>query len=297
MDKQPIEKNEQLTEKEALQKSYPTWKDLLSIIAVFFLLSIAVGLVAGFAGETGLEGFALFLGYCIPMGGTIIYALFLQKLRAGDLRGLVKLSIHGLNPRLILWGVVLMLAISIVIEPLLELFPDQWLQGLNAVVGKGDGWSILTTIVAASILEETLFRGIIQEGLFRKYGAWRSIVIAAVIFGVIHVIPQQVVAATLMGLVLGYIYYKTRSLLSVVILHGVNNSLAQLGLMLSGGEPSTLRQEISTPWMYWTLYAVAALLLIFSLVKVVLLIRSGKFEKIPRLGRKAAKTTPEAAES
>ncbi|MDR2936752.1 MAG: CPBP family intramembrane metalloprotease [Rikenellaceae bacterium] len=294
---QPKEKNEQPKEKEALQKSYPNWKDLLSIIAVYFLLSIAVGLAVGLTGKNRLEGFALFWGYCIPMGGTIIYALFLQKLRAGDLRGLVKLSIHGLNPRLILWGVVLMLAISVAIEPLLELVPDQWLEGLNTMVGKGDGWSILTTVIAASILEETLFRGIIQEGLFRKYEPWISIVVSAVIFGAIHVIPQQVVAASLMGLVLGYIYYKTRSLLSVVILHAVNNALALLGLMLSGGEPATLHEEIPIPWIYWTIYVAAALLLIISLVKVVMLIRRGKFQEIARPGRKPEKIDHEAAEN
>ena len=45
-------------------------------------------------------------------------------------------------------------------------------------------------------------------------------------FGIIHWNPVQVVYATLFGLVLGWIYYRTGSLLSVIVGHVLNNSLA-----------------------------------------------------------------------
>ena len=49
------------------------------------------------------------------------------------------------------------------------------------------------------------FRGIVQDALTRKYGALRGVVIAAAVFGIVHLIPQQVINAFMVGSVLGQI--------------------------------------------------------------------------------------------
>ena len=79
----------------------------------------------------------------------------------------------------------------------------------------------------APLLEEVFFRGAIQGVLMRFFGRpWPAIIVAALVFGIIHWNPVQVVYATLFGLVLGWIYYRTGSLLSVIVGHVLNNSLA-----------------------------------------------------------------------
>lgn len=85
-------------------------------------------------------------------------------------------------------------AATILIEPVVALFPERWLELLDEHMRLG-GWMMLTVIVAAPILEEILFRGIIQGSLVRKYGPWRGVLVASAIFGVVHGIPQQVVNA------------------------------------------------------------------------------------------------------
>ena len=88
---------------------------------------------------------------------------------------------------------------------------------------------ILGLAVLAPVLEEVLFRGAIRGALMRFYGRpWPAIITAALVFGIFHWNPVQVVCATLLGIVFGWIYYRTGSLLSVIVGHVLNNTFAVL---------------------------------------------------------------------
>jgi membrane protease YdiL (CAAX protease family) len=83
---------------------------------------------------------------------------------------------------------------------------------------------VITAVIMAPIFEEIIFRGIIQKGMINNgVKPWKAILLASVLFGVIHGNPWQFVGATLLGTVLGLVYYKTRSLLLPMLLHGFNN--------------------------------------------------------------------------
>ncbi|MCQ4139722.1 CPBP family intramembrane glutamic endopeptidase [Chryseobacterium sp. EO14] len=88
---------------------------------------------------------------------------------------------------------------------------------------------IISAIICAPIFEEIIFRGIIQKGLMNKgVEPKMAIVFASVIFGAIHGNPWQFVGAVLLGCVLGLVYYKTKSLLLPMLLHGFNNLCSTL---------------------------------------------------------------------
>lgn len=83
---------------------------------------------------------------------------------------------------------------------------------------------IITAVIMAPVFEEIIFRGIIQKGLINKgVEPWKAILVASVIFGLVHGNPWQFVGAVLLGCVLGLVYYKTKSLLLPMLLHGFNN--------------------------------------------------------------------------
>lgn len=88
---------------------------------------------------------------------------------------------------------------------------------------------IITAVICAPIFEEIIFRGIIQKGLINKgVEPKMAIVFASVIFGAVHGNPWQFVGAVLLGCVLGLVYYKTKSLLLPMLLHGFNNLCSTL---------------------------------------------------------------------
>lgn len=83
---------------------------------------------------------------------------------------------------------------------------------------------VITAVIMAPIFEEIVFRGIIQKGMINNgVKPWKAILLASILFGLIHGNPWQFVGATLLGCVLGLVYYKTKSLLLPMLLHGFNN--------------------------------------------------------------------------
>lgn len=83
----------------------------------------------------------------------------------------------------------------------------------------------------APIIEEVIFRGIIQKGMINNGVKPRNaILVSALIFGIVHFNPWQFIGAFLLGIVLGVVYFKTKSLLMSIFLHFFNNTIAAIML-------------------------------------------------------------------
>ena len=102
----------------------------------------------------------------------------------------------------------------------------------------------ITIAVLAPILEEVLFRGAIQGYLMRKYNPAVGIVVAALVFGLIHMNPIQIFYAFCLGLVFGWMYYRTRSLMPVIIGHVLNNSLAVVTMIMGAEEEDAVMSPV-----------------------------------------------------
>ncbi len=88
-------------------------------------------------------------------------------------------------------------------------------------------WLVLLAFaVAPAICEETAFRGFMLSGFNRSGRVGLAIVLSSLTFGIMHMIPQQVFNATLLGLVLGLIAIRSNSLLPGIAFHFIYNSLA-----------------------------------------------------------------------
>ena len=109
-------------------------------------------------------------------------------------------------------------------------------------------WLILLSFAAApAICEELAFRGFVLTGFSRNGRTGIAICLSAVTFGVMHMIPQQVFNATLLGLVLGLIAARSGSLLPGVVFHFFFNSLAvvreRVGTAIADGHTEELQQS------------------------------------------------------
>ncbi|MCL2739050.1 MAG: CPBP family intramembrane metalloprotease [Bacteroidales bacterium] len=132
------------------------------------------------------------------------------------------------------------------------------------------GWlSVLALVVWAPLLEEWLCRKVAINGLLKRgYSPRAAIVWSACMFAVIHMNPWQAVPAFLMGLLFGWIYWKTRSLWAVIFMHAVNNGLS-VALALSFPhlpEDASTYDVVGAPYYYWILAAAA--LIVGSIVWV-----------------------------
>ena len=161
-----------------------------------------------------------------------------------------RFSARGLNPALLLWAFVLMFAVGVVLEPLLRLMPE-----LSLEVGRGF-WTILSLVIFAPIFEELICRGVVLGSLRGKFGVTTAWLVSSLFFGVLHGQPVQVINATVIGLVLGYVYLATDSLWSVMILHALNNAVAYLALATGHGN-ALLIDLVGSRTLYVLIYIAA----------------------------------------
>lgn len=124
-----------------------------------------------------------------------------------------------------------------VLAALGAIVPSAWLQeqmpelpnwaeeGLDLIMKERMGY--LAVGLLAPLAEELVFRGAILRALLRwDTRPWVGIVISAVIFAVVHFNPAQAPHAFLIGLLLGWMYYRTDSIVPGVVYHWVNNTVA-----------------------------------------------------------------------
>jgi sodium transport system permease protein len=87
-------------------------------------------------------------------------------------------------------------------------------------------WIVVCLIaVVPALSEEFLFRGFLLSGLCRSTGKWTAILAAGLIFGVFHFMADRIPVTALMGVVLGYMCWQTRSLLPGILVHVMHNAL------------------------------------------------------------------------
>jgi uncharacterized protein len=92
--------------------------------------------------------------------------------------------------------------------------------------------------VCAPLFEETLFRGFFLTSLTRYMTEWQAIALSGFIFALAHLNLGDVLPLTLLGMVLGTVYWRSRNLLSSMLLHSVWNSGSFIGLLILGSSGS-----------------------------------------------------------
>lgn len=164
------------------------------------------------------ESFAMI--YPASMLVAFLSIVFYVRYRDGEWQT-VRFSRKGLNPNIVLGGLVWLISSQIVLEPLMELLPELPQQG----VGRGF-WAIMVAIVFAPFFEEIIFRGVIFESLRRRWGKFMSVSLSAFLFALVHFELSVSISALIAGLIFGIVRLRTDSVLPTIVLHSINNAFA-----------------------------------------------------------------------
>ena len=180
----------------------------------------------------------------------------------------------------VLFGIVMMFAISIATDPLIAMFPNYIAEYVESFTS-GDMWvTLIVTIIFAPILEEIFFRAILLKDMSVSWGPRIGIIISASIFAILHFNVIQVVPAFLMGLVMGYIYmYTRRGLSTVIVLHIINNLIASTSLFWGFGVNSIWQRYLPDGVFGIIIYSSSVALILFVILRI-LLFNNGNNNKI-----------------
>ncbi|MEO0539822.1 MAG: type II CAAX endopeptidase family protein [Cyanobacteria bacterium P01_A01_bin.105] len=109
---------------------------------------------------------------------------------------------------------------------------------LQTVVEESDPIALLifflTAAVAAPLFEEFLFRGFLLPSLTRYLPMWGAMLLSSFIFAAAHLSLSEVVPLMTLGMILAFVYVRSRNLLSSMLLHSAWNSVTMVGLFLLG---------------------------------------------------------------
>lgn len=127
-------------------------------------------------------------------------------------------------PTLLLVPLVLHLdmALSSLLARVLPLSP--WEEQAFANMVNGSLGSVVAACVLAPLLEEMLFRGVLLRSFLAQYPRGQAISASALLFGVAHLNIYQFALAFWLGLLLGWLYERSRSLIPCIALHAALNT-------------------------------------------------------------------------
>ncbi len=151
------------------------------------------------------------------------------------------------KPRMvILWSVVAALGAlipSTAFQELMPELPNLMEQEFAALMSTTGGYFIIALLVP--LVEEMVFRGAILRALldWKPEKVWGMISISALFFSLIHMNPAQMPHAFIIGLLLGWMYYRTNSIVPSVAFHWANNTIAYILYKLYP-DPSTKLVDI-----------------------------------------------------
>lgn len=154
----------------------------------------------------------------------------------------------------------LVFSFNMVIEPLtMWMNTPEFMKELLHLVSENKISSLLMVVVFAPLLEELFCRGIILRGLLKHLTPVKAILWSAAIFGVIHMNPWQAIPAFLIGIMMGWIYWKTRSLWATIFFHFINNGFAYIITIFFPELPEDVGYYQMIPGVYYYIFYLVAL--------------------------------------
>lgn len=238
----------------------PGFSDLVWLVILFFIgaflgILIGAGLALGISQDFAMT-YGLVIVYPVQFIPAMLYASAVSQRNMGfEPEYPLDNNNFGGRSGLSMALIVSVMAISaaFVTEPVSMLLPEMSEARKMAMeqMLKGPVWIVLISVsVFAPFFEEWLCRGIILRGLLKKMKPGWAIVISALIFGLIHMNLWQAIPAFIIGVILGYVYYKTGSLKLTMLMHCVNNTLSVILSRIPGLEDVEFFAEIMSPWTY-----------------------------------------------
>ena len=269
------------------------WANLLYLL--IFVTSILIAVRPAGSSNGGLPGWLdrSVMMIVAQVGGVLIPALifiWLTRQPISTALKLRRLSLGtGLKSFLLgLLGWPILVAINNLIQILLASINSEASAASDVVAGGGSPWiAFLGIVLVAPLFEELLFRGVLlgaYEGRTGSHAIW----LVAILFSFYHFSLDNFMGPMVIGLVAGWLVYRTRSIWVGVLVHMGNNLLAGLIILLStlavpaGAEAAAQNTTTLTPEMLWLSVMIWGIVGLILLVPVFFLLRSiGKRYPVP----------------
>lgn len=231
-------------------QNYPSRRAVILI----FTFTVFLYVLAGFLGDFALGKWQLLIGeFILPLPAYLYLRFYRYDVRLVFRLNPVSGRIAGLSVALGLASFLVVNEIDQLINLLFNLispFPED-LQARLATVLAANNWLewivvILGSVVFAGIFEEMLFRGFVQNSFEQHHEAMPAILLTAFLFAAIHGLLWWFVQIFILSVFLGWMAWKSESIIPGVIVHAINNFFAVLITNL----------QVEPKWLFWEIKSV-----------------------------------------
>jgi membrane protease YdiL (CAAX protease family) len=91
----------------------------------------------------------------------------------------------------------------------------------------------VTAVIVAPLAEEIFFRGFMFRGIRKRIGFEWAAIISAALFAMAHMSAESLIPIFLLGLMLAWLYHKTKSVWPCIIVHAAYNSIGVISMIKS----------------------------------------------------------------
>jgi hypothetical protein len=213
------------------QKPFPGFWQAVALVVCTVLgimgTALVLSIVSVAAGREELTTSPWFLGLvnALAIGGVLAVATLVAGARPASVFSLRRFRPSALAPLLAATAGLNILASEA--DNLLRTFfpaPD-WLMAPLLALAAGGWGAFFALVIVAPVTEEALFRGLILRGFLGRYRTGVAVAASAALFALFHVNPYQFVAAFVLGLLLAWVFVRTRSLWPCIVGHAFANGL------------------------------------------------------------------------
>ncbi len=205
-----------------------------SLFSAFFAGALVLGI--GLNSSTSSQKFYTFLSFIIGQGFMLLPLIWYLITKKRSLLATLRLNLVSTD--ILKSTILLSLGIIILSDELDRIIqiivpaPD-YILDLNELLQPDSFLGFVLLFIAVAIIaplgEELLFRGFLQKILEKQWkDVTRAVLITALIFAVIHMNPYWFAQIYILGIILGFLSWKTNSVIPPLILHGMNNTTALL---------------------------------------------------------------------
>lgn len=238
-------------------ETFPSvWQAALLLLANFLLQNVIGAMLYDLRRPMGLaQNQVQALVMVLANGIVLVSVLQLRRMMYRDLlhpsRSSVPATLMVLVPPVLLLVPLVLLLDHALMDVVHRLFPlSVWEEQAFAGMVAGNLASVVATCVLAPVLEEMLFRGILLRAFLAQHTRWAAICYSALLFGAAHLNVYQFLLAFWLGLLLGWLFERSRSLIPCIALHAaVNTTVVVLELTKDPKAESMLDAAGAAGWL------------------------------------------------
>ena len=219
--------------------------NVISIGAVFGIVILSIisaftvgGLIMGFSASSPEQTDKLYIYISFFLGQGIILVPPLYYLNIKQRPILDSLRIKMVSLETIQYSLIFSIGVLIIIDTLDRIIhqiiptPD-YIIDLSGIMQPdsilGYVFLFLAVVIVAPIGEEVVFRGFLQKFLEDHWkDITRAVLVTSLFFAIIHFNPFWTIQIYILGVVLGFLSWKTKSVLPSIMLHSINNGAAYI---------------------------------------------------------------------